>query len=787
MSCPCDTFEFPPIGYIPAGLSRLPRQIATFPEFRSALLHDIALHPALAVWRGRQQDDFGVMLLEMWAYVCDVTSFYDEVFAHECYVRTARQRSSLRQLTGLLGYLPRPAVGAAVDLSAFADGRKAITLTAGTAFRSGAFKGNPPQVFELTADTGIHPLSNQWQLNPVRPDTFGTTTLTQDFLLCLSGTVSLKTDNLVLVKAGGWNKANIVKAVSSSTGKDAASYTKVQFNDKITIPSDTKVASVRLQKPTNRATLTMLKAGPGEDFAFNATSLYLDSIYRQIRSGQDIIVEYQGNYYFNSVSSVTEVPRTVAVSNPIIITPASPATTVSVTVPPVLTTVTQLNLKSSLTAISTISKDGLDVTVHFGMASAGVVAIEAATQIEATMGLSVPTPVEKPANVDPPSKFQFEDKNGNGVGVGAVVDYEQGFLQLNQGTAWTPNLAIPVRVYGNVVSATRGASVTAEILGAGDASQISQVFKLKQNPLTYLPSPTADNPSGVASTLRVRVDGVLWSEVRDFYGAPADAAIYIVRQNDKQESSVIFGDGVRGQRLCTGAQVVAYYRFGAGAAIPPAGSINQLAKPLPGLKSVRNPVAAYGGDDAEPAEKMRTYAPRSALLLGRAVSLLDLEAAAAIVPGVRAVRAEWIWNEQSQQPVAQIYYIGDPGLDSVIIQRLRNLAELDTPIDVEIAKPLAHTLAIQITFDPALLDTVVLPSVRTALMNPYTGLLAPEQIGIGLPLFRSRIYECVLSVAGAISVAGLQWDGDDFEHWAMAPPSGSYFDFVTGTLLLNGT
>ena len=183
----------------------------------------------------------------------------------------------------------------------------------------------------------------------------------------------------------------------------------------------------------------------------------------------------------------------------------------------------------------------------------------------------------------------------------------------------------------------------------------------------------------------------------------------------------------------------------------------------------------------------RVYAPQSALLLGRAVSLLDLEAAAAIVPGVRAVRAEWIWNDQSQQPVAQIYYIGDPDLDSVIIQRLRNLAEVDLPIDVEIAQPQAHTLAIQITIDPTYLDTVVLPNVRTALMDPDTGLLAPEQIGIGLPLFRSRIYEVVLSVAGAVSVAGLQWDGADFAHWAIAPPAGSFFDFEIGTLLLNGT
>ena len=54
----------------------------------------------------------------------------------------------------------------------------------------------------------------------------------------------------------------------------------------------------------------------------------------------------------------------------------------------------------------------------------------------------------------------------------------------------------------------------------------------------------------------------------------------------------------------------------------------------PGCRPVENPVAASGGADAEAAESLRTFAPRSALLLGRAVSIPDIEAVAAAVPGV---------------------------------------------------------------------------------------------------------------------------------------------------------
>lgn len=787
MSCPCDQFIFPPSLYIPAGLSRLPRQIATFPEFRSALLRGLGTHPALAQWRGRQPDDFGIMLLEMWAYVCDVVSFYDEVLADECYLRTAARRESLRKLVELLGYLARPAVSASVELAALADGRKALKLPAGTAFRSGAFAGNPPQVFELASDTVIHPLSNQWPISPIKPPTFGPNWTWTTSLLCQPGTVSVKKGDLVLVTVSSSNTATTVKTVSPYTGRDGASYTKVEFNDYILIPADTDVAEVQLLKPANRAPVSPLAAGSGEEHSFspNPLYIYLDSIYRQIRTGQDVVLEFSGSYYARTVIALAEVARTVAPANTITFTPSG-GTATSVTVPAVKTNVTKLSLNSSLYLVSS-AQDGLDITVHFGFASAGSVTIEALTAISPSDPLSVPTPVEQPADADPPSRFQLADKNATGVALSATLDYADGSLELDQGVTWTPPLVPPLRLFGNLVSATHGASVNGEPLGVGDAAQANQTFKLKKNPLTYLSAPTADNDAGVASALKVYVDGILWSEVPTFFGVAAEATAYILRQNDQQESSVIFGDGLRGQRLSTGAQVMAYYRYGAGAAMPPAGSITQLAKPVTGLKSVVNPVAGYGGADAEGSDSLRKYAPRSALLLGRAVSLLDLEAAAANVGGVRAVRAEWRWNEQRQRPVAQIYYIGDPGLDDLITQKLRNLAEEDTPIDVAPATALERTLAIQVTVDPKYEEANVLAAVRAALMDPDTGLLSPERVGIGLPLYRSRIYEFVARMPGALSVAGLLLNGADFDVWAVSPGAGNYFDFEHGNLLLNGT
>src|SRR5690606_35034400 len=105
--CPCDEMVHPRPLAIAAGLETIPRQIASFPQFRAAMLASAWAKAPFASWRARVGDDLGLMLLEMWAYVCDVLAFYDETIAHEVYLRTARRRPSLRRLVGLLGYVPR--------------------------------------------------------------------------------------------------------------------------------------------------------------------------------------------------------------------------------------------------------------------------------------------------------------------------------------------------------------------------------------------------------------------------------------------------------------------------------------------------------------------------------------------------------------------------------------------------------------------------------------------------------------------------------------------------------
>jgi len=127
--------------------------------------------------------------------------------------------------------------------------------------------------------------------------------------------------------------------------------------------------------------------------------------------------------------------------------------------------------------------------------------------------------------------------------------------------------------------------------------------------------------------------------LRTFFRCGQQDRVYIVRHDEAQNTIITFGDGVRGARIPAGVNnVVATYRFGSGAAVPPPGAIQQVVRPVIGLRSVRSPVRATPGKDPDPPETLRRDAPISARLMGRAVSPQDFQAIANLEAGV--VRAE---------------------------------------------------------------------------------------------------------------------------------------------------
>jgi predicted phage baseplate assembly protein len=387
----------------------------------------------------------------------------------------------------------------------------------------------------------------------------------------------------------------------------------------------------------------------------------------------------------------------------------------------------------------------------------------------------------RPLQLQTRSRVLLRDALGLGADLAAnVADDGAGDGTVTPlGTAMLPApLRTPVAAFGNLVAVSRGESA-AEVLGSGDATRTFQTFRLKKKPLTYLASPGSE--TGRQSTLQVWVDAVLWREVPSLFLAGPDDRVYTVRQTVDGETEISFGGGGFGQPLPSGVDNVrAVYRFGGGAASPPAGALRQFARPIKGIRRVINPLAAFGGDDGDQPEDIRTAAPNSALSLGRAISLLDFEAIARGYRGILNAAATWSWDTREQRAAVKLWVVpptddGGEQLRADLEAHLVANAAPGTPIAVGLAVAVPATLDVEFTVASDRDRAVVGAELLAVLADDETGLLSRRRVPIGAPLFRADILAAVRAVDGVEDVRGLFVDAAS-APFALNVAEGAYLD-----------
>src|SRR5215467_2620555 len=101
------------------GLKVVAYRIGTQPQFKDTMLARLSGSglPPLARLTIRDDSDFSISLLDAWAVVADVLTFYQERIANELYLRTATERRSILELARLIGYELRPGVAASTYLA----------------------------------------------------------------------------------------------------------------------------------------------------------------------------------------------------------------------------------------------------------------------------------------------------------------------------------------------------------------------------------------------------------------------------------------------------------------------------------------------------------------------------------------------------------------------------------------------------------------------------------------------------------------------------------------------
>ena len=128
---------------------------ATFNASMLAALSD-PNYPPLALLSTRDSSDFSIALLDAWAIVLDILTFYQERFANEAFLRTAVDQRSVYELARLVGYVPSPGVAAsavlAFTLSDAPGSPDNVVIPTGTRVQSVPGPGQKPQVFETSSD-----------------------------------------------------------------------------------------------------------------------------------------------------------------------------------------------------------------------------------------------------------------------------------------------------------------------------------------------------------------------------------------------------------------------------------------------------------------------------------------------------------------------------------------------------------------------------------------------------------------------------------------------------------
>jgi hypothetical protein len=120
--------------------------------------------PELAEWTHRLPDDPGIALIEAAAEVGDILSFYQNLYANEAYLRSAKWRQSVADLVRLLGYRLAPGLGGRARFALAVKGTQPVLLPAGLGIKAQLAGEDKPAVFETSAELLAQPALSRFHL-----------------------------------------------------------------------------------------------------------------------------------------------------------------------------------------------------------------------------------------------------------------------------------------------------------------------------------------------------------------------------------------------------------------------------------------------------------------------------------------------------------------------------------------------------------------------------------------------------------------------------------------------
>jgi len=584
----------------PPGLDALACRVGTHGRFNSAFHAGLATVPELRALATRDPSDPTIALLDSWAVVLDVLTFYQERIANEGFLRTATERCSILELARAIGYELRPGVAAGTSLAFTMDdvaGSPAtVQLAIGTKAQSVPGQDEKPQIFETTEEIEARP---EW--NALKPQLF-VSSLPLELgkkTVYLQGTATgLKAGDALLFigderkndsGSENWDfrrVATIETFPLPATSGVNAGYTTVTLDrgfgsfvprvepaqkhprvyalrqraalfgynamDWKSLPDVTRNAYLGL--PTNHV-LTKTETAEWPDFSVfpiankqTVNTLDLDSVYPKVVAGLGWLVlsvpEYQEVYRIDTAVESARAQFGLAGKTTRIKLGAGENQDKFTEVPP--------PKESESQSIKRRERDGLHLRTAVVYAESEQLQFAEKPFTDNVSGgeiLIAPAAAGlKPGRLlsvtgtsvatGESASEVVEIKTVETIGDSTLITFTTSLLGTYRRDTVTIN--------ANVARATHGETKQDEILGSGDGSLPFQRFTLKQKPLTFVSAPV---PGGAESTLELRVKGVLWHELPSCFGAAAGDRSFVTRRAADGTLTVQFGDGVTGEAV----------------------------------------------------------------------------------------------------------------------------------------------------------------------------------------------------------------------------------------------
>jgi hypothetical protein len=282
------------------GLDALAYRVGTHSSFLETMLARLSSHalppPAqgpprpLRALTTREPSDPSIALLDGWATVADVLTFYQERIANEGYLRTAEERRSVLELARLIGYRMRPGVAATAWLALELDSGYTTKLAPkDIKARSVPGPDETPQTFE-----NVEPIEARGGWNQLRPRLSQPQTLSSIIAptgpsavharLQVQGiTTDLKPHDVVLITADEVPQALL--HVAEVTKDAAADRTLVRFQEAASPGAGEegyRIDAAALRQAAAAAALQAEAAGVGGTATFKRVSELLVRIQQEI-------------------------------------------------------------------------------------------------------------------------------------------------------------------------------------------------------------------------------------------------------------------------------------------------------------------------------------------------------------------------------------------------------------------------------------------------------------------------------------------------------------------------